>query len=49
MGDLKESAMTEKSDIKWVRALDASGNSIRISKEDLAQVCRRTVTCSIIQ
>lgn len=38
MADVKESAMTQKSDCKWVRALDANGNSIRISKEDLAQV-----------
>lgn len=38
MADIKESAMTQKSDCKWVRALDANGNSIRISKEDLASV-----------
>lgn len=38
MADVKESAMTQQSDCKWVRALDANGNSIRISKEDLAQV-----------
>lgn len=38
MGDLKESALTQQSDCKWVRALDANGNSIRISKEDLAAV-----------
>ena len=38
MADLKESAMTQQSDCKWVRALDANGNSIRISKEDLASV-----------
>ena len=38
MADLKESAMTQQSDCKWVRALDANGNSIRISKEDLAAV-----------
>ena len=38
MGDVKESALTQKSDCKWVRALDANGNSIRISKEDLAAV-----------
>ena len=38
MADVKESAMTQKSDCKWVRALDANGNSIRISKEDLAAV-----------
>lgn len=38
MADVKESALTQKSDCKWVRALDANGNSIRISKEDLAAV-----------
>lgn len=38
MADIKESAMTQKSDCKWVRALDSNGNSIRISKEDLASV-----------
>lgn len=38
MADVKESALTQKSDCKWVRALDANGNSIRISKEDLASV-----------
>ena len=38
MADIKESAMSTASDCKWVRALDANGNSIRISKEDLASV-----------
>lgn len=38
MADVKESAMSTASDCKWVRALDANGNSIRISKEDLASV-----------
>lgn len=38
MADVKESALTQQSDCKWVRALDANGNSIRISKEDLAAV-----------
>ena len=38
MSDVKESALTQQSDCKWVRALDANGNSIRISKEDLASV-----------
>ena len=38
MADVKESALTQRSDCKWVRALDANGNSIRISKEDLASV-----------
>ena len=38
MADVKESAMSTASDCKWVRALDANGNSIRISKEDHARV-----------
>ena len=38
MADMKESALTQQSDCKWVRALDSNGNSIRISKEDLAAV-----------
>lgn len=38
MADVKESALSTASDCKWVRALDANGNSIRISKEDLASV-----------
>ena len=38
MGDVKESALTQKSDCKWVRALDANGNSIQISKADLVSV-----------
>ena len=38
MADKQESALTQQSDCKWVRALDANGNSIRISKEDLAAV-----------
>lgn len=42
MADKQESALTQQSDCKWVRALDANGNSIRISKEDLAAVRRRT-------
>ena len=37
MADVKESAMSTASDCKWVRALDANGNSIRISKEDHAR------------
>lgn len=35
---MKESALTQQSDCKWVRALDSNGNSILISKEDLASV-----------
>lgn len=42
MADKQESALTQQSDCKWVRALDANGNSIRISKEDLAAVSGRT-------
>lgn len=38
MADVKESAMSKKNDCKWVRALDSNGNSILISKEDLASV-----------
>ena len=38
MADVKESAMAQKNDCKWVRALDSNGNSILISKEDLASV-----------
>lgn len=42
MADVKESAMSQKNDCKWVRALDSNGNSILISKEDLASVGGRT-------
>lgn len=35
---MKESALTQQSDCQWVRALDSNGNSILISKEDLASV-----------
>lgn len=42
MADVKESAMAQKNDCKWVRALDSNGNSILISKEDLASVRGRT-------
>lgn len=38
MADQFENQLPQKSDAKWVRALDASGNSILISKEDLASV-----------
>ena len=38
MADVKESAMAQKNDCKWVLALDSNGNSILISKEDLASV-----------
>lgn len=43
MADVKESALRTGSDCKWVRALDANGNSIRISKEDLASVVGRLI------
>lgn len=43
---MKESALTQQSDCKWVRALDSNGNSILISKEDLASVCGRTYRSS---
>lgn len=38
MADVKESALSAKSDFAYVRALDSSGNSIRISKSDLTSV-----------
>ena len=38
MADQFENQLPQKSDAKWVRALDASGNPILISKEDLASV-----------
>lgn len=38
MADVKESALSTASDYKWVRGLDANGNSVRISKEDHASV-----------
>ena len=33
--DRREQELTQQSDCEWVRALDASGNSIKISKADL--------------
>lgn len=38
MADQFENQLPQKNDAKWVRALDASGNPILISKEDLASV-----------
>lgn len=38
-----EGALPQKKEINYVRALDKDGNPILISKEDLAQVCGRTV------
>lgn len=40
MADRQESALDTMSDCAWVRALDASGNSIRISKADLVELVR---------
>jgi GT2 family glycosyltransferase len=42
MADQFENQLPQNSDAKWVRALDASGNPILISKEDLASVGGRT-------
>lgn len=36
--DAYENELTEQTDLKWARALDASGNPILISKESLASV-----------
>jgi len=36
--DKAESALTTVSDVAFVRAVDASGNSVKISKSDLASV-----------
>ena len=44
MADQFENQLPQKSDAKWVRALDASGNPILISKEDLASVVGETGT-----
>lgn len=38
MADIKENEMSTASDCAYVRALDSNGNSIRISKADLASV-----------
>lgn len=38
MADIKENEMSTASDCAYVRALDSNGNSIRISKSDLASV-----------
>lgn len=44
MASIKEEVMTVKDDCQYVRALDANGNSIRISKEDLAKVLGGLIT-----
>lgn len=44
MASIKEEVMTVKDDCQYVRALDANGNSIRISKEDLAKVLGELIT-----
>lgn len=38
MADKKENELTSANNFEWVRALDANGNSIRISKSDLVSV-----------
>ena len=44
-----ESALPQKKEINYVRALDKNGNPILINKEDLAQVgCGRTDTCGYL-
>ncbi|WP_418307137.1 hypothetical protein [Phocaeicola coprophilus] len=45
MADQFENQLPQKSDAKWVRALDASGNPILISKEDLASVVGGLLSC----
>ena len=40
MADIKESAMAKAADGAYIRALDVSGNSILISKADLAELMR---------
>lgn len=46
MADQFENQLPQKSDAKWVRALDASGNPILISKEDLASVVGKLIGVS---
>lgn len=48
MADQFENQLPQKSDAKWVRALDASGNPILISKEDLASVVGRLIGISLV-
>ena len=48
MADQFENQLPQKSDAKWVRALDASGNPILISKEDLASVVGELIGISLV-
>ena len=48
MADQFENQLPQKSDAKWVRALDASGNPILISKEDLASVVGELIGVSLV-
>ena len=48
MADQFENQLPQKSDAKWVRALDASGNPILISKEDLASVVGGLIGISLV-
>ena len=48
MADQFENQLPQKSDAKWVRALDASGNPILISKEDLASVVGGLIGAAIL-
>ena len=49
MADQFENQLPQKSDAKWVRALDASGNPILISKEDLASVVGGLIGANFIE
>lgn len=48
MADQFENQLPQRSDAKWVRALDASGNPILISKEDLASVVGGLIGISLV-
>ena len=48
MADQFENQLPQKNDAKWVRALDASGNPILISKEDLASVVGGLIGISLV-
>ena len=49
MADQFENQLPQKSDAKWVRAVDASGNPILISKEDLASVVGELLGVSFVE
>ena len=36
--DIREQELITATDCEWIRALDANGNSIKISKADLARI-----------